>query len=86
MATLCFGKKFVVRTVKALLPRPAMFLEAYTEGNAAPSPNDGCLRPVSKRKAFDRERVAELLRLLSRTELLVAGFVGQCRLSDSFPE
>jgi len=59
------------------------FLEAYTEGNAAPSPNDGCRWPVSKRKAFDRERDAELSRLLSRTEVLVAGFVEQCRLSQS---
>ena len=39
------------------------FLEAYTEGNAAPSPNDGCLWPVSKCKALDRERDAELSRL-----------------------
>ena len=59
------------------------FLEAYTEGNAAPSPNDGCLWPVSKCIAFDRERDAELSRLLSRTEVLVAGFVEQCCLSQS---
>ena len=59
------------------------FLEAYTEGNAAPSPNDVCRWPVSKRKAFDRERDAELSRLLSRTEVLVAGFVEQCRLFQS---
>ena len=61
------------------------FLEAYTEGNAAPSPNlnDVCLWPVSKRKSFDRERDAELSRLLSRTEISVAGFVEQCRLSQS---
>ena len=59
------------------------FLEAYTEGNAAPSPNDGCRWPVSKRKAFDRERDAELSRLLSRTEILVADFVEKCRLSHS---
>jgi hypothetical protein len=70
MATLCFGKKF-------------RSLEANTKGNAAPSPNDGCRWPVSKRKAFDRERDAELSRLLSRTEVLVAGFVEQCRLSQS---
>jgi len=59
------------------------FLENYTEGNAASSPNDGCRWPVSKRKAFDRERDAELSRLLSRTEILVADFVEKCRLSHS---
>ena len=51
------------------------FLENYTEGNAAPSPNDGCRWPVTNRKAFDRERDAELSRLLSRTEVLVAGLL-----------
>ena len=59
------------------------FLETYTEGNAAPSPNNGCRWPVSNRKAFDRERDAELSRPLSRTEVLFAGFVEQCRLSQS---
>ena len=61
----------------------ARFLETYTDDNAAPSPNDERRWPLAKRKGFNREHDAELARILSRTEILVAGFVEQCRLSQS---
>ena len=61
----------------------ARFLETYADDNASPSPNDERRWPLAKRKGYNREHDAELARILSRTEILVAGFVEQCRLSQS---
>ena len=85
MATLCFGKKFVVRTVKELLPS---FLKPIRKAMLLHRQMMGAYGQFQSAKLWTGSAMLncqgcypEQAALTSRTEVLVAGFVEQCRLS-----
>ena len=87
MATLCFGKKFVVPTVKELLPS---FLKSIRKAILLHCQMMGAYGQFQSAKLWTGSAMLncqgcypEQTALTSRTEVLVAGFVEQCRLSQS---
>ena len=87
MATLCFGKKFVVRTVKELLPS---FLKPIRKAMLLHRQMMGAYGQFQSAKLWTGSAMLncqgcypEQTALTSKTEVLVAGFVEQCRLFQS---